>query len=75
MRRSSDTVKARAVFIQGSINADYLLHLYSLFQQFVKTPASVTKIEDKNTGKTKHNISFATLSLPCFNDFYGLFFF
>jgi hypothetical protein len=31
-------------------------------------------IEDKNTRKTRHNISFATLSLPCFNEFYDLFY-
>ena len=74
MRRSSDKANARAVFRQGSTNADYLLHLYSLFQQFVQTPPSVTMIEDKNTGKTRHNISFATLSLPCFNEFYDLFY-
>ena len=35
MRRSSDTANVRAVFRQGSTNAEYLLHLYSLFQQFV----------------------------------------
>ncbi len=55
-------------------NADYLLHLYSLFQQFVQTPPSITIIEDKNTGKTRHKISFATYSLPCFNEFYDLFY-
>ena len=40
MRRSSDTANVRAVFRQGSTNAEYLLHLYSLFQQFVQTPPS-----------------------------------
>jgi LAGLIDADG DNA endonuclease family len=52
-----------------------LLHLYSLFQRFVLTPPSVTTITDKNKGKTRDNISFSTLALPCFNDFYKSFYF
>ena len=74
MRRSSDTANVRAVFRQGSTNAEYLLHLYCLFQQFVQTPPSITTIEDTKTGKTRQNISFTTLALPCFNEFYGLFY-
>ena len=68
------TANVRAVFRQGSTNAEYLLHLYSLFQQFVQTPPSITTIEDTKTGKTRQNISFTTLALPCFNEFYGLFY-
>ena len=33
-----------------------------------------TTIEDTKTGKTRQNISFTTLALPCFNEFYGLFY-
>jgi len=59
---------------QGSINASYLLHLYKLFQEFVITPPSVSTITDKNTGKIRYNLSFATLALPCFNELYEAFY-
>jgi LAGLIDADG DNA endonuclease family len=38
MRRFSKKANVRVVFRQGSINASYLLHLYSLFQEFVIAP-------------------------------------
>ena len=44
MRRFSTKANTRIVFRQGSINAAYLLHLYSLYQKFVNTPPSVTTI-------------------------------
>lgn len=56
-------------------NAEYLLHLYNLFQLFVLTPPSVTTITDNNTGQTRDNLSFATLALPCFNELYESFYF
>ena len=74
MRRSSIKAKTRIVFRQGSINAKYLLHLYSLYQKFVSTPPSVTSITDSATGKTRYNLSFATLALPCFNQLYEEFY-
>ena len=74
MRRSSAKANTRVVFRQGSINADYLLHLYSLYQKFVSTPPSVTSITDSATGKTRDNLSFATLALPCFNQLYEQFY-
>ena len=52
-----------------SINAAYLLHLYSLYQKFVNTPPSVTTITDSATGKTRYNLSLTTLALPCLNPF------
>ena len=62
---------------QGSIHASYLIHLYSLFQEFVLSPASVSTITDKITasafgqkGKIRYNLSLATLALPCFNELY-----
>ena len=74
MRRSLAKANTRVVFRQGSINADYLLHLYSLYQKFVSTPPSVTSITDSATGKTRYNLSFATLALPCFNQLYEQFY-
>jgi len=74
MRRFSKKANVRVVFRQGSINASYLLHLYSLFQEFVIAPPSVSTITDKITGKIRYNLSFATLALPCFNELYESFY-
>jgi hypothetical protein len=73
MRRFSSNSNVRIVFRQGSKNTSYLLHLYSLFQEFVSTSPSISKIKDKETGKFKYNISFVTLALPCFNELYESF--
>ena len=75
MRRFSEKANVRLIFWQGSTNASYLLHLYNIFQEFVKTPPSVSTIIDKNTGNIRYNLSFATLALPCFNELYNLFYF
>jgi len=75
MIRFSDKSNVRIVFRQGSINASYLLHLYSLYQEFVLTPPSVSKVIDKKTGKERYNLSFSTLALPCLNELYESFYF
>ena len=41
----------------------------SPFRRLLQAP------EDTKTGRTRQNISFTTLALPCFNEFYGLFYF
>lgn len=74
MRRFSTKSNTRIVFRQGSINTDYLLYLYNLFKKFVATPPSVTSITDSATGKTRYNLSFTTLALPCFNQLYEVFY-
>jgi hypothetical protein len=74
MRRFSENSNVRVIFRQGSTNASYLLHLYELFQRFVTSPPTVNTILDSKTGKTRHNISFSTLALPCFNDLYESFY-
>jgi hypothetical protein len=51
-----------------------LLHLYNLYQEFVTTPPAVSSITDKNTGKIRYNLSFATLALPCFKELYEAFY-
>jgi hypothetical protein len=51
-----------------------LLHLYNLYQEFVTTAPAVQSITDKNTGKIKYKLSFATLALPCFNELYEAFY-
>lgn len=74
MRRFSEKANARIIFRQGSINASYLLHLYNLYQEFVTTPPAVASITDKNKGKIRYNLSFATLALPWFNGLYEAFY-
>ena len=72
MRRSSIKSNTRIVFRQGSINAEYLLYLYSLFRHFV--PPSISSITDKVTVSIRYNLSFTTLALPCFNQLYKTFY-
>ena len=74
MRRFSEKANARLVFAQGDKNASYLLYLYELFQEYVLTPPKISKSIDKKTGKLKYKLSFASLSLPCFNELYELFY-
>ena len=38
------------------------------------TPPSISSITDKVTGKTRYNLSFTTLALPCFNQLYETFY-
>ena len=66
MRRFSNKSNTRIIFRQGSKNKEYLLHLYEIYKQFVLSPPAISQILDKSSGKTRNNISFATLSLPCF---------
>ena len=72
MRRFLSKANTRLTFRQGSINAEYLLYLYSLFRHFV--PPSISSITDKVTGNIRYNLSFTTLALPCFNDLYETFY-
>ena len=74
MRRFSHNSNTRIVFRQGSTNAEYFLHLYTLFQTFVATPPRISTLTDKITGKTRYNLSFTTLALPCFNYLYENFY-
>lgn len=73
MRRFYERSNVRIVFRQGYLNASDLLHLYSVFQDFVSTPPSIDEIKDKETGYLRYNISFTTLALPCLNDLYESF--
>lgn len=74
MRRFSKKSNTRIIFRQGSKNSDYLFHLFDLFEKFTLKRPSVTTILNKETNKSRSNISFATLALPCFNEFYELFY-
>jgi hypothetical protein len=75
MRKFSVRANTRIIFREGPTNADYLLHLYDLFKGFTLKSPSITTIINKDTKKSRYNLSFATLALPCFNEFYDLFYF
>jgi hypothetical protein len=78
LRKVSPKSNVRLVFRQGSVNSSYLFHLYNLFQEFVTTPPSVSAPGeggvDTKTGKSRFNLSFTTLALPCFNEIYETFY-
>jgi len=69
-RRFSPKANARCVFRQGSINSEYLMHLYELFNPLVLTAPSIYYIKDTKTGKIRSNLHFSTMALPCFNKYY-----
>jgi LAGLIDADG DNA endonuclease family len=72
-RKFSPKANVRLVFRQSFVNSSYLFHLYKLFQDFVTTPPSVSEVVDKKTGKSRFNLCFTTLALPCFNEIYNIF--
>jgi hypothetical protein len=74
MRRFSEKANVRIIFRQGYKNATYLFHLFSLFQEFVITPPSISVIPNKKTGKIRYSLSFSTLAFPCFNELYESFY-
>lgn len=74
IRRFSNKSNTRIVFRQGLKNAEYLNHLYLLFQNYVLALPIKSMIVDKKTKLPRYNLSFATMSLPCFNEFFELFY-
>jgi len=45
-----------------------------LFQNYVLALPIKSMIVDKKTKLPRYNLSFATMSLPCFNEFFELFY-
>lgn len=59
-------------FKQSMINEAYILHLYTLFQEYCKMSP---RINDKVlNGKTFQSLSFDTLTYPAFNYYHDLFY-
>jgi hypothetical protein len=72
---NKQVVNARLKFSQSVIHKDYLMHLYDLFNIFCgAVPSFYSPSPDNRTGKVYPALSFKTLSLPCFNEFYELFY-
>ena len=76
MRRYSSNGNARVVFGQGENNSEYIKHIYELFKDFVSQELSYVRVgkEGGKGNKPRIQIKFATLSLPCFNYYYELFY-
>jgi hypothetical protein len=65
----------RCRFKQGLVHKPYLDHLYGLFQDYCGTePNILDEKADTRTNKVYSSVSFNTLSFPCFNDYYNLFY-
>jgi hypothetical protein len=63
------------MFKQGIVHEDYLLHLYELFKEFcLSGPKIQTLMPNKITGKVYSAIYFRTYALPCFVEFWNLFY-
>jgi hypothetical protein len=63
------------VFKQGLVHEEYLLHLYTLFQNFsTQGPKTENPKPHAGTGKVYSAISFRTYALPCFAPLYELFY-
>ena len=62
-------------FEQGIIHKDYLFHLYDLFKDFCPSSPSIKdRKPDPITGNVSTRVSFDTYSLPCFNEYYNIFY-
>jgi len=62
-------------FEQSVLHEDYLFHLYDLFKLYcLSEPKLSVRNPSKVTGKTYSSLRFQTMALPCFNEFYELFF-
>lgn len=75
VQKQERAINARLFFEQGTINKDYLFHLFELFISYCSTePRLYTRAPDKRTGNIYSRLTFKTLSLPCFNELYSLFY-
>lgn len=62
-------------FEQGKIHEGYILHLYELFEEYCRSePQYSDRKSDFRTNNVYTRITFQTRSLPCFNEFYELFY-
>src|SRR5438270_1526957 len=68
-------INARLEFTQGLVHVEYIQHLFELFSDYCgMVPKIPTRAPDKRTGKIYDTVIFYTYSLPCFLEFYNLFY-
>lgn len=74
-QRQKACKNARLMFRQGTIHTDYLLHLYEEFSNYSSiAPKISNELPHAQTGKIYSKIGFTTYSLPCFNEYYDMFY-
>jgi hypothetical protein len=71
--KTSRGSQARFCFAQGLIHKDYFYFVYDIFKQYCNGPAYEHKVVSKLGGPSEA-IQFNTLTLPCFNYYYELFY-
>lgn len=75
IRKRKEGANARLQFEQSVIHEDYLLHLYELFKTYCSSlPKTSNRAPHKVTSKIYTRVTFNTFTLPCFNEFYDLFY-
>lgn len=78
LQRRSINGNTRFMFVQSSKEAklEYFNHVFKLFQPFctVNTVPYLKTWKDNKTHEFYSSISFATMSLPCFNTLHDLFY-
>ena len=68
-------INTSLVFEQGLVHKDYIYHLYELFEIYCRSAPKISnRLPDKRTGNIYTRIQFSTYTLPCFNEFYNLFY-
>nr|QWC53687.1 LAGLIDADG homing endonuclease [Rhizoctonia solani] len=72
-QKQKASINARLQFKQSTIHKDYLLHLHDLFKEYCGSNPKTSFISLKE--KIHGSMRFYTYSLPCFNEFYNLFYF
>lgn len=75
LEKNQASVNVRMKFEQGLVHKEYLLHLFELFSDYSSmAPKIINRAPDKRNGVIYSSIRFTTYSLPCFNEFYDLFY-
>ena len=54
--------------------ADFVYHLYELFQDFIQSPPNIVDVKDSGKFKSCSNIWVGTLAFACFNFYRELFY-
>ena len=70
---------SRFIYFESSLrlhHLNYFNHILELFKPYLSKNFNLKnrKFTDKRTNKIYSSVSFATLSLPCFNDYKNLFY-
>jgi LAGLIDADG DNA endonuclease family len=67
---------ARVQFKQSTAHKEYLEHLYDLFKEYCGSKPKITSWFDSRPDRNKEysSMKFGTYILPCFNEFYDLFY-